>query len=282
MKQPIFYVDGQFVHQDQAKISVLDLGLLRGYAIFEYVRTYQGKPFHFHDHMKRMLSTLEQVHLTCPASLDEIESIINTLLDKNHFSESGIKVIVTGGQSSDQLFPDQTPNFMVLVNHHIPYPEVFYEEGIKVITTPFIRPYAHAKTLQYLPAIVALKEARQKNAFDVIFVGPENQLLESGSANFFAFKGDTLITPTQDVLPGITQKIVLNLAKPHFAIETRQVDYDEIHSFDGAFFTATNKEVMPIVQIDSVKIGDGTIPDNVKLLMQLFQEYTCLASWATF
>ena len=151
-----------------------------------------------------------------------------------------------------------------------------------MITTPFMRPYAQAKTLQYLPAIVALKEAYEQNAFDAIFVGPENQLLESGSANFFAFEGNTLITPTQDVLPGITQKIVLNLAKAHFAIEMRQLGYDEIQSFDGAFLTATNKEVMPIVQIDSFKIGDGAISENIKLLMQLFQEYTRLSSWATF
>ena len=106
MKQPIYYVDGQYVHQDQAKISVLDLGLLRGYAIFEYVRTYQGKPFHLHDHLMRMLSTLEQVHLQCLTSLDEIESIIHYLLEKNHFNESGIKVIVTGGQSSDRRRDD--------------------------------------------------------------------------------------------------------------------------------------------------------------------------------
>ncbi len=273
MNQPIFYVDGQYVHQDQASVSVLDLGLLRGYAVFEYIRTYQGKLFHFHDHMKRLFSTLEQVQLTCPVSLDEIESIIHSLLDKNHFNEAGIKVIITGGQSSNQFFPDQKPNFMILVNLYIPYPTLFYKEGVKVITTPFMRPYAQAKTLQYLPAILALKKSRQQGAVDAIFLGLNNQLLETGSANFFAFKGNTLITPAHDVLPGITQKIILNLAKPYFAIEMRQVDYNEIYTFDGAFLTSTNREVMPIVQIDSVKIGDGTISKNVKLLMQLFQEY---------
>ncbi len=115
-----------------------------------------------------------------------------------------------------------------------------------------------AKSINYIPAILCQAEARSQQAIEAVYVDRDGYLLEGTTSNLVALRGDTLITPPCDrILPGITRQVVLQLARREFAVEERQLHKDEIRLFDEAFLTSSVKEVVPVVAIDSVQVGDG-------------------------
>jgi branched-chain amino acid aminotransferase len=276
----MYYINGSYYPEDQARISVLDLGLLRGYGVFDYLRTYRNVPFHLQEHLLRLKYSVERIGLILPTSLKEIEGIVHTLLQQTGYAESSIKILVTGGVSPDQLLPQTPASLIVFVYPLKPFAEKCYTDGIKATTTSLARCLPEAKTLQYTPAIIALQEGRSKEAQEALYLNSKQEILEGTTCNFFAFKNDTLITAdSEEVLLGITREIVLKLSKEHFNIELRSLHYEELADVQEAFFSSSNKEVMPLVQIDGHKIGQGDIGKKTRFLMQLFRDYTLQNSW---
>ena len=107
-----------------------------------------------------------------------------------------------------------------------------------------------------------------------------NEILEATTSNFFGFKDGVLYTCcSEEVLIGITREVVRNLAAPYFPLETRALRYEEVPELEEAFITASNKEVMPVVQIDSMKIGNGQVGPKTRLIMELFRSYTQSSEW---
>jgi len=280
MGTSLFYINGQFVTSDKAMISPLDLGVLRGYGIFDYLRTYRGKPFHLLDHLERLRFSAHTVGITLPKSLDEISMIIRELLLKNLFSESSIKVLITGGESSDQITPGNTPSLFIFNYPFNPYDPLHYEKGIKTITTSLSRCLPAAKTTHYIPGIIALKKAHAQHAIEALHLNEKREILEATTSNFFAFKKNTLIAPAEEIILGITREVILRLTKKDFKIEYRTIAYEEIPHLDEAFITSSNKEIMPVIAIDSIPIGDMRIGKNTHHLMQLFKNYTDQDNWS--
>lgn len=271
----ICYLNGSYVKEAEAKIPISDLGVLRGYGIFDYLRTYLGKPFHLGDHLLRLKYSADQIGLDVPESLEKIEEIISKLLQENHSPESSIKIVVTGGFSSDHMMPENQPTLLILAYPFKPFPKHLYENGIQVITSELLRLTPSAKTTHYTSAIMSLRKAHKKGAYDALYLNRNQEILEATTSNFFAFKDGVLITPaSEEILFGITREIVLKIAP--FKIETRPIHYNEIGSLDEAFVCSTNREIMPISQIDgaSLKLGE-----NTRALMEVFQDYICSGKW---
>ncbi len=273
----MYYVNGQYVQAEDAKISVLDLAILRGFGVFDYLRTYGGRPFHLWDHLHRLQYSAEHIGLTLPVPLKEIETIVNTVQKLNHLAEASLKIVVTGGISVDQFTPQAKSNLIVIAYPIAPYPQSYFDVGINTITTRLNRSLPTSKTTQYTPAIVALQRTKAQEA---LYVNAQNEILEATTSNFFGFKNGTLYTCCSDeVLIGITREVVLKLAVDHFPIETRALRYEELPELDEAFITSSNKEVMPVVKIDSTPIGNGTMGPNTQKLQQLFRAYTQQQEW---
>ena len=97
--------------------------------------------------------------------------------------------------------------------------------------------------------------------------------MEASTSNFFVFIGDKLITPKGNILKGITRNLVIKLAKKEFEVEERELKTEELALVTEAFIAATNKDIVPVVQIDDLKIGDGKPGKNTKQLMELFAEF---------
>ena len=276
----MYYINGQYVKEEDAKISILDLAILRGFGVFDYLRTYGGRPFHLRDHLLRLQYSTEHIGLKTPNSLDEIEEIIHTVLQLSNLSEAGIKILVTGGISTDQFTPHDCSNLIVFTYPLAPCPTHFWTDGIKVITTHLSRSVPTSKTTQYTSAIVALQRGKNQNAQEALYVNAHNDILEATTSNFFAFKQDILYTCcSEEVLLGITQDIIMKLATPHFPIVTRALNYSEILDMEEAFITSSNKEVMPVVQIDSFTIGNGQVGKKTQQIMALFRTYTDSQVW---
>jgi len=147
---------------------------------------------------------------------------------------------------------------------------------MKVITRDHKPFFSNCKTLNYLQAILALKDASEKKADDAIYL-LHDEILEATTSNFFAIKDRSLITSNSDqIVRGITRQVVLNLASKNFLIEERKIHVDEISTFDEAFLTATNKGVLPISQIDSHRLKSM---ERTRELESSFSEYTKQDSW---
>jgi branched-chain amino acid aminotransferase len=277
----MYYLNGKYVKEEDAKISILDLSILRGFSIFDYLRTYNGRPFHLWDHLLRLKYSSQQIGLSLPKSLPEIEEIVlHTVKTAHHRGESSIKILVTGGISKDQFTPNPEGNLIVFAYPLYTYPKDFFAKGIKVVTTRLNRSLPMSKTTHYTPAIMAMQQGKASDAQEVLYVNARDEILEATTSNFFAFKNDTLYTCCSDeMLIGITREVVLKLSAPHFPIQMHPLKYEEIKEMQEAFITSSNKEVMPVVQIDSFPIGDGKVGPRTQRIMELFRAYTQNGEW---
>ncbi len=254
----IVYVDGKFVPWDKAVIPVDDLAVLRGYAVCDIMRTFQGTPYFLDEHIQRLMDSAEKIGITLPWQAGEIKRIVTQVLDKNpKLAEANIRIIITGGSSPDFFTPSQSPRLIVLATDIPSLPKEWYTQGVKVITHYEERTNPEAKVTDYVPAALALKKAKKVGAMEAIYISSDNLAMEATTSNLFAFIDNTLVTPATGVLKGITRKAVLSLAKDMFAVEERPLPLDELLSAQEVFITGTNKGVVPVVQIDETVVGDG-------------------------
>lgn len=275
-----FFFNGSFLSEDEAKLSILDLGLIRGFGVFDYLRTYNGKPFHLKEHLQRLEYSAKNIGLSLPYSFDEMEKILEKLIQQNGVGEYSLKLIITGGVSPDQLLPSGNTSFIAFAYPLKPYPSIHFTNGIKTITTTHQRCLPDCKTTQYLPAIISLQEGRKKGALESLYLNEKQEILEATTSNFFAFKKGVLITPPEKgILLGITREVVLRLCQNHFPIEVRAISKEEIPHLDETFITASNKEVMPVIQIDDHFIQQGEVGPLTKKVIDLFSTYTSSGNW---
>ncbi len=269
-----FYMDGELVAADEARVSVRDLALLRGYGIFDYLRTYNRRPFHLEEHLYRLQRSARLIDLAFPWSVEELSSIAMKTLDKNSmYKECDIRLVVTGGVSQSNYLPEGAPGLFILVQELSPLPTSLYTKGAKVTTVHDARYCTGAKTLNYIPAILAMKEAKKRGAVEALYVNPQGYILEGTTSNVFFVSGNTLITPALEILPGITRKVVLYLAKDMLTIEERAVHKDELRLMDEVFITASNKEIMPVTGVDTLEFGGGP-GEKTRRIMEGFRQYT--------
>ena len=263
------YIHGKWMREEEATISVLDLSVLRGYGVNDYMRTYGRQFFKLQEHILRFQRSAQKVGLEVPITNRAIATIIEEAKEHVTSGEISLKLILTGGISPDQFSPMGNSTFFVTAYPFTPFPDRYFIEGIKVITECYTRPIPQAKSIDYLHAIVAIRKAQKMGAIDVLFHNEQGCLLEATTANFFAVKGKRLITPPAScVLQGLTRQIVLKLAKKLFTIvEEKEVYCHEIPLFDGAFLTSSTKEVMPISQINEHVLP---IPEKIGSLMKEF------------
>ncbi|GAB6191080.1 aminotransferase class IV [Desulfocastanea catecholica] len=271
----IYYVNGAFVEEDQATISVNDLSVIRGFGVFDFLRTYNGIPFHLDDHLQRLERSARLVGLQLPHPTAEIREITLETLGRNSHPESNIRLVVTGGLSSDGITPGDSPQLLIMVTPVKEMPPQWYTEGAKIITCHVERFMPGAKSINYIPAILCQREARQQQAIEAVYVDRNGYMLEGTTSNLFAFIGDTLVTPPCNrVLPGITRQVVIRLAEKEFTVVERDLHKDEVRLIDEAFLASTVREVAPITAIDAVKIGDGRPGGRSRKIVELFREYS--------
>lgn len=173
----IHFINGTFVETQDAVISVNDLSVLRGFAVFDFLRTYNRKPFHLMDHLKRLKESARLLYLEIPYSTEELRTLVLETLARNSHPESTIRIIVTGGLSPDGLNLPDKPQLLILVCPVAPTPPSWLRDGVKLITRNVQRFLPGAKTTNYIPAILCKKEAEEQKAIEAIYTDPGSYLL---------------------------------------------------------------------------------------------------------
>jgi branched-chain amino acid aminotransferase len=271
----IYYVDGEFVPGDQAVIAAKDLIVLRGFGVFDFLITYNKRPFYLKEHVQRLKNSADKIGLQLNHTQKEICDIVEETVRRNtDHGESNIRIVYSGGISSDGVTPEGNGKLMVMVTPKLELPEWWYTDGAKIITLDIERFIPGAKSTNYLTAVWALQQAHHQDAIESIYVDRRGHLREGTTTNLYFFKDGKMITTDADILPGVTRAVLLDLLKGHFDIVFREISREEIAGMEEAFISASNKEIVPIVKIDDTVIGDGKPGPDTRQVMQVFREFT--------
>ncbi|MHC4715184.1 MAG: branched-chain-amino-acid transaminase [Planctomycetota bacterium] len=276
------YVDGEYYEKEDAKISVLDHGLLYGDGVFEGIRAYNGRVFRHDAHIQRLYNSAKAIMLKIPVAPDEMKKIVTDTLALNDLKDAYIRLIVTRGAGTLGLDINKCPNpsIICITDSIALYPRELYEKGLEVVTASTRRIalgtlYPQVKSLNYLNNILAKIEAMNTGAPEAIMLNSQGSVAECTGDNIFIVKNGRLITPdvNSGILEGITRAAVIELAvKEDIPVEERVVSRYEIFTADECFLTGTAAEVIAVVNVDCRPIGDGTPGPMTKLLLERFQE----------
>lgn len=271
----VYYVGGEYVDESDASISVKDLAILRGFGVFDFLRTYNRRPFHIEDHVTRFRNSAKLIGLTFKETDDEIAAIVQTTLDKNpEVEEANIRFLYTGGISSDGVSPEGNGKLIVMVTPKHELPSTWYSDGTKVVTVDAERYIPGSKSINYLGAVIAQQHAKKKGGIEAVYIDRHKRILEGTTTNIFFFKDGQVHTPVDAILHGITRSVILELMSEEYEIVQRDITLEEVSQFDEVIITASNKEVVPVVEINDTTIGNGKPGPFGKHVMTMFKDYT--------
>ncbi len=272
--EKICFYQGSFKQLDEINVSPLDLGFTRSFGIFEYLRVYENVPFQMSRHVKRLLNAAKYFEISIPYSFEDICSLTQKLIDKSPSTNFGIKYFLTPGVSEHGLLPDpHNHTFLIYMTNPTIHSDECYKKGICLKSVPALRVFPEVKTSNYMAGSFYLNKYRKRGYDDIVYKNEAGKYLEGVTANLFLIKGNTLITPHEDILPGVTRAVILDSTQDHFDIELRSISKQDLKEADGAFFTSTNMEVLPIKQIDSYVIGNGKVPKSCYEIMTIYKNY---------
>src|SRR5688572_11942737 len=228
------FLNGKILPYEKTFVHISDLGLLRAYGVFDYLRTYNGKPFLLDRHLQRFENSARELNLRLPFGKKKIGETISLLLKKSRLrSDAGIRLLLTGGRSSDGITITK-PTFAITVEKLVTVPDTLYKKGVKLITNDFQREIPLVKTTNYRNAIRKNPEKLRAKAHEIPYCS-NGKVLETTRNNFFVFKANTLVTPKENVLHGITRGFVLELARGVFKVEERDLPVSELNEASEAF-----------------------------------------------
>ena len=269
------YFEGKIMKVSDMRIAPHDLGILRGYGVFDFYRSYNGKPFLLKEHVSRFRRSALAIGLRANIVDSELARITKELLVKNALKDGFFRIVLTGGPSTDGIASVGT-TFYVLVYSAMSPAENLYMTGASLMTHDHQRQYPVAKTNNYITAVSLQSERKKKGAAEILYTN-NGYVLECSTSNFFIVKNRKIITAKDNILVGVTRNALIKIAGKKYKISERSVKISEMFSADEAFLTGTTKDVLPVTAIDGKKIGKGKMKGKVgpvvKDLITMFAEY---------
>ncbi|MEQ9467262.1 MAG: aminotransferase class IV [Ekhidna sp.] len=264
---PYCYFDGALLEESKAHISIHNLGLQRGFGIFDLFRGRSGKPVFMEDHLDRFDRSQAFLGLDRIISKEEIRDAVNGLQEWNGFRESAYRLMLLGDGSEAEA--RLKPLFYItqtdLSLHTNP-------DSAGVILYEYVREYPTIKSINYLTSNHLHRRKMEASAVDVIY--HSNGLIsEASRSNVFIVKDGAVKTPGENILEGITRKHVLSFCGEIAPCEVGDVTLDEFLEADEIFISSTLKEILPIVSVDRNRVGDGRTGAITDQIRERFLDY---------
>lgn len=268
------YLDGKIRPLDEAKISVSDIGLLRGYGVYDGLAVMGGKVFRLADHWRRFTRGAEALNLKIPITEVALEKKIINLTEKSGLKDrANIRLILTGGETLEGIEYDfNKPTFFITAGQWKSLPNEYYEKGIKLMTYDYQREMPEIKTINYITAVRLQTLKKKEEATEILYVH-KGMVLEGATSNIILVKDNTLITPVANVLEGVTRKVVEELISGDYKVEKRDIKEAELKSADEAFITSSFRDIVPVTKIDNFTVGNGQVGTITKEVMNRFAKY---------
>jgi branched-chain amino acid aminotransferase len=276
------YLDGRFVDEADAKVSVFDHGLLYGDGVFEGIRLYGGNVFRLEEHLERFANSAKAILLDNPLTTKEWSEAICETCRVNKLKDGYIRAVITRGVGDLGLAPwlCSKPSYFIIASKISLYPAEHYVNGLAIVTVPTRRigpgalP-ATVKSLNYLNNILAKIEAKQAGALEAIMLNDQGYVAEATADNVFIVHKGELITPSvaHGALKGVTRSAIIDIAK-ELKIPESEGDltrYD-LWCADECFLTGSGAEVIPVVKLDGRTIGSGKPGPITHKLMKAFKK----------
>ncbi|HJJ48446.1 MAG TPA: branched-chain-amino-acid transaminase [Methanocorpusculum sp.] len=279
----LVYVNGKYVPEEEATVSVFDHGFLYGDGVFEGIRAYNGRVFRLKEHVDRMFDSAKAIDLKPGITKEELCEIIKEVLRKNNLKDAYIRPIFSRGFGGMGLDPTKCPKPTIVVAAS-PWGAMYgdlYETGMTAVTvcvrrnTPDSLP-PNIKSLNYLNNILGKIEANYKGGSEAIFLDRTGKLAEGSGDNIYLIKNGVLYTPpTINNLKGITRMVLLELcAKLGIKAEVCELGLFDLYTADEVIVSGTAAELCAIVKIDGRDIGTGKPGAVYKQLLKAYQEET--------
>lgn len=278
------YLDGQLLDEKDAKISVFDHGLLYGDGVFEGIRFYRRRVFRLKEHIDRLYDSAKAIHMVIPISPEEMTRATLETCAANEWDDGYIRLVVTRGTGTLGLDPNRCPkpSIFIIVSKIQLYPEEKYRTGLKMASCSTRRPAPAAlsprvKSLNYLNNVMAKLESIQCGAEEGLMLNEQGFVAECTGDNIFVVKNGVVTTPpcSDGALDGITRHVVIEICR-ELSIPCREETMTryEIYTADECFLTGTAAEVVPAVELDLRKIGNGKPGPLTQRIIARFRDLT--------
>lgn len=261
------YFKGEVVDESKSSISIHNVGVQRGFGVFDLFRGRNSKPTFMEDHLDRFDRSQQFLGLDWLIEKEEIREAVDALQRKNGFKESTFKLMLLGDGSEAEktlkpFFYITNPDLTI---HRNP-------ESAAIILHEYLREYPEIKSINYLTSNYLHRKRMKANAIDIIY-HKCGQISEASRSNVFVVRDGEMITPKSNILAGITRKNILAIANDIAKIHVQELALDDFKSADEIFITSTLKEVLPIVEVDGVKVGDGRIGSISTQVIKRFSDH---------
>jgi branched-chain amino acid aminotransferase len=279
-------VNGRIFDQEHAVISVFDHGFLYGEGVYETLRTYNGQPFLFERHMKRLRTSAEMLVLNVPLGDTDIDARFRDTMSVAGLGPGGgeayIRILVTRGIGELTYDPATCPtsSVVVIVKPHVDAPAEWIERGVRVSLVGVVRNHPGSvnpliKSNNLLNNALAMQEAFRRGAVEGVMRNYRGELAECTQSNLFVVRNGAALTPPIDagLLPGITRAFLFEVgAARGIPVREQVLRDDDLLGADEAFFTSTTRELVPIVKVDDRSIGSGKPGPVTQALLAGFRE----------
>lgn len=273
----IVYVNGDYLPEDQGKVSIFDRGFLFADGVYEVTAVINGKLVDYDPHMERLERSLGEIRMGWPCGKDELKAMHLELVKRNALGEGMVYMQITRGAADrDFKFPkDAKPTLVAFTQTGNLVDNPNATRGVKVITVPDIRwARRDIKSVMLLAPVLGKQAAYEAGAFEAWMI-EDGVVTEGTSSNAYIIKDGKVITRglSNRILAGCTRRSLFRLAKEHgIGIEERLFTADEAYAADEAFLTSASNFVLPITEIDGHRIGGGQPGPVTRKLREIFLE----------
>jgi len=277
------YLNGKFVPESEAKVSLFDHGFLYGDGVFEGIRAYNGRIFRLEEHVDRLYESARAIHMDIPMTKQEMAELIIEACRINNLRDAYMRPIVARGVGDLGLDPRKckTPTVAIIAR---PFGALYgdkYETGLRLCTVSTRRnsPAAlspNIKSLNYLNNILARIEVNNQGCDEGLMLDMQGFVSEATADNVFLIKNGALITPpTYNSLKGITRQAAIDAAEElGIPVKETPITMFDVYTADEMFITGTAAEIAPCVVVDDRNIGDGKPGHLTKSLIAGFRKLT--------
>ena len=281
----------QTISSDEAVLpfDLSDRGLLLGDGVFDTVVARHGRLFRLEDHIDRLFRSMAAISLSPPVSRAELRELTARAVQANGLREAYVKWVVTRGANGTPLMdPDGCKaDFIILVRPYTRRHGPNSRTGLRLKTTALRRPSGQVlspqvKSLNYLNLVLAKIEAKAAEADEALLLDLRGRVCEAPGSNVFVLSGGTLMTPAHDVLEGVTRASVIDIAARD-GVPVGICDIELYHAYvaEEVFLTSTAIGIVPVVEIDGRRIGEGRPGPVFKQIAQAYEEMIASPDWGT-
>ena len=254
----IVFVNGRFIPEAEATVSVFDRGFLYGDGLFETLLVANGKPFRWEQHLLRLRRGAELLNIKIPFSPEELRKFVARLVADNQMPQALLRLTLTRGVGVRGYSPQRAvhPTFTMSLHpaqSQDPARPLQWRLVCSNIRLPSGELLAHYKTCNKLPQILARAEADALGADEALLLNTDGHIVEASSANLFWLAGRFLHTPpvAAGVLPGVTREVLFELAR-ELGLDVREtsISKEDLHKTDGVFLSLSSLGIVEAASLD--------------------------------